>query len=125
MDIAKDILNKDFLLNYEGRINRQPYWMFVLVMIGGAFVIGFLSAFLGKLGTLIGVLYNLAIIYPSIIVQIKRWHDRGKSGWWCLINLVPVIGWIWGLVECGFLPGTPGPNEYGPDPLGGSSAPPV
>ena len=120
MDIAKDILNKEFLLNYEGRINRQPYWMFLLVAVGVGFVLGIVGGFLGKLGMLIGVLYNLALIYPSIIVQIKRWHDRGKSGWWCLINLVPVIGWIWAFIELGCLPGTPGSNEYGADPLGGA-----
>jgi uncharacterized membrane protein YhaH (DUF805 family) len=60
----------------------------------------------------------VAAIYPAIAVYAKRWHDRGKSGWWTLIILVPAIGSIWLLVELGFLRGTPGANKYGPDPLG-------
>ena len=50
-------------------------------------------------------------------MQVKRWHDRGKSGWWVLIALIPLVGPIWAIIETGFLPGTSGPNEYGPDPL--------
>jgi uncharacterized membrane protein YhaH (DUF805 family) len=53
----------------------------------------------------------------SLAVFAKRWHDRDKSGWWSLILLVPFIGSIWALVECGCLPGTEGPNRYGADPL--------
>jgi uncharacterized membrane protein YhaH (DUF805 family) len=45
------------------------------------------------------------------------WHDRNKSGWWVLIAFVPVIGGLWYLIECGFLPGTTGANNYGADPL--------
>ena len=51
-----------------------------------------------------------------LAVHVKRWHDRGKSGWWLLIGLVPIIGPIWLLVEMGFLRGTEGWNDYGPDP---------
>jgi uncharacterized membrane protein YhaH (DUF805 family) len=47
-------------------------------------------------------------------IGIKRFHDRDKSGWWVLIAFVPIIGWIWYLIECGFLPGTDGPNRYDP-----------
>jgi Protein of unknown function (DUF805) len=50
-------------------------------------------------------------------MQVKRWHDRGKSGWMVLINLIPLIGWVWTLVELGLLEGTLGPNQYGEDPL--------
>ena len=56
----------------------------------------------------------------SLAVQVKRWHDRDKSAWWLLMNFVPFIGAIWVLVECGFLRGTEGQNNYGPDPLAGS-----
>jgi len=59
----------------------------------------------------------LVFLYPALAIYTKRWHDRGKSGWWSLILLIPLIGPIWFLVECGCLRGTEGPNEYGPDPL--------
>jgi uncharacterized membrane protein YhaH (DUF805 family) len=51
-----------------------------------------------------------------LALQVKRWHDRSKSGWWVLINLVPAIGPIWSFVEAGCLRGTEGGNEYGGDP---------
>ena len=56
----------------------------------------------------------IAAIIPAIFVDIKRWHDRDKSGWWMLIALVPVIGSLWLLIELGFLKGTEGPNRFGP-----------
>jgi uncharacterized membrane protein YhaH (DUF805 family) len=64
------------------------------------------------LGILSG-LFVLASIIPAILVDIKRWHDRDKSGWWMLITLVPIIGSIWLLIELGFLKGIPGPNRFG------------
>jgi hypothetical protein len=54
---------------------------------------------------------NLHLI--DVIVYIKRFHDRDKSGWWVLIWLIPIIGAIWLLIELGFLKGTPGPNRFG------------
>ena len=65
---------------------------------------------------LVGLLV-LPFLVMAIIVQVKRWHDLNKSGWWVLINLVPCIGGLWSLVECGFITGTRGPNQFGPDPL--------
>jgi uncharacterized membrane protein YhaH (DUF805 family) len=55
-------------------------------------------------------------VFIWLAVAAKRWHDRGKSGWWTLIVLVPFIGGIWMFVEAGCLRGTVGPNNYGPDP---------
>lgn len=82
-------------------------WLFVLLAASTQ------STFLYILAGLIVI----ASIWPGLAVSIKRWHDRGKSGWWILIALVPLIGGLWALIETGFLPGTPGTNEYGPDPL--------
>jgi len=55
-------------------------------------------------------------LWISIAVQVKRWHDQDKSGAMAFIGCIPVIGTIWVIVECGFLPGTPGENSYGPEP---------
>ena len=60
----------------------------------------------------------LALLWPSLALQVKRWHDRDKSGWFVLVNLIPFIGWLWTLIECGFLDGTQGPNRFGPSPKG-------
>jgi uncharacterized membrane protein YhaH (DUF805 family) len=66
-----------------------------------------------RIGLFSGIFALLSLI-PAIIVHIKRFHDRDKSGWWVLIGLVPIIGAIWLLIELGFLKGTPGPNRFGP-----------
>ena len=65
-------------------------------------------------------LHALLVIWPSLAVSVKLWHDRGKSGWWIPIGFVPLIRPLWALIETGFLPDTPGSNEYGPDPLAGA-----
>jgi uncharacterized membrane protein YhaH (DUF805 family) len=57
-------------------------------------------------------------VWILLALQIKRWHDRDKSWVWIFISLIPLVGPIWALVECGFLDGTPGPNKYGPSPKG-------
>ena len=60
-------------------------------------------------------LYAVAVLLPGLAVGFRRLHDIGRSAWWLLIALVPLAGGIVLLVfAC--LPGTPGPNQYGPDP---------
>jgi len=63
------------------------------------------------------------LIAINVSTSVRRFHDRNKSGWWCLIGFVPVIGGFWLLIENGFLKGSVGPNQYGPDPLGGAEEP--
>ncbi|MGB5212786.1 MAG: DUF805 domain-containing protein [Anderseniella sp.] len=97
----------------EGRIGRLHWW----AGLGILFVIFLLSDFLlGKEG-LIPVLMGLLIWFAGIMLHIKRCHDRDKSGWWCLLLFIPIVGFIWAMVDLGILPGTDGANEYGPDPL--------
>src|SRR5262245_20024080 len=68
----------------------------------------------GASGLYVPGIFGLLSLIPTVIVYIKRFHDRDKSGWWVLIGLIPIIGAIWLLVELGFLAGTPGPNGFGP-----------
>jgi uncharacterized membrane protein YhaH (DUF805 family) len=83
-------------------------------------------------GLAIMLLWFLGTIIPMIAVTVRRLHDREMSGWWYLgfivvvfaLTLIPLIGTlitlvldvVWIVVMA--LPGTPGPNKYGPDPLG-------
>ncbi len=106
------------LFSFEGRINRAKYWLGVVAVAIVPWLFFMLAIAVNSTFLYwIAVLVSLITIWPSLAIHIKRWHDRGKSGWWILIVFVPFIGWIWALIETGFLPGTPGPNEYGPDPL--------
>ena len=59
--------------------------------------------------------FALASIIPAIAVQVRRFHDQDKSGWFVLLNFIPIIGGLIVLVMM-FLDGTPGPNRFGPDP---------
>lgn len=115
MDFGK-VLTKEFLLSLDGRINRAQYWAFVLLYIAGVIACAIVDSILPT-GGLIGLLFALAVLYPSICVLARRWHDREKSGWWTLILLIPFLGALWVLIECGCLKGTDGPNRFGPDPL--------
>lgn len=60
-------------------------------------------------------IYVIAV-WVSLALQVKRWHDRDKSGAWVPIGAIPVIGGIWAFVECACLRGTFGRNNYGEDP---------
>lgn len=61
-------------------------------------------------------------IWTTVAMQIKRWHDRDKSGIWMLVGFIPIIGPLWTFVELLFLPGTNGPNRFGPSPNGDTAA---
>jgi uncharacterized membrane protein YhaH (DUF805 family) len=50
---------------------------------------------------------SLALAWVSFASTVRRFHDRGKSGWWALLYFVPGIGWLWLIIECGLLPGKP------------------
>ena len=105
---------------FSGRARRSEYWYFTL------FNALFLLLAMGVdnvLGTTIGgmpygvfyFLLALVLWLPGLSVFVRRMHDIGKSGWWLLIGLIPVVGAIWLLVLC-FTEGTIGDNEYGADP---------
>lgn len=100
--------------DFNGRARRKEYWMFVLFNVIFEIVAWILDLILGTYLVIITI-YGLAILIPAIAVTVRRLHDTGKSGWWILIDFVPVIGFIW-LIILLVQEGTHGPNEYGPDP---------
>ena len=104
--------------SFDGRINRAKWWLGLILL---SVVYGIVVAIFGYDTDNLLTLSLLALlwVWPSLAISIKRWHDRGKSGWWVLIGLVPIIGPLWALIETGFLPGIQGPNEYGADPIAG------
>ena len=111
---------KKFYLSPEGRVNRKQFWLWLVLPLTVIEILLVLVDVATKnynpelgIGLLSGIFALVALI-PTVIVYIKRFHDRDKSGWWVLISLIPVIGAIWILVELGFLKGTPGPNRFGP-----------
>ncbi|MEI9863754.1 MAG: DUF805 domain-containing protein [Limisphaerales bacterium] len=107
------------LFTTNGRIPRSTFWKFYAAVYGLLLIIGLLSESqtVPQIVTTILTILMLPVLFMGIIVQVKRWHDRNKSGWWVLINFIPILGGLWSLVECGFIKGTEGENRFGPDPL--------
>jgi len=156
---------------FSGRSRRREYWMWVLFIVIATIVLSLLDSALGlggrttaestsgpgsfsynagiRGGVLTGI-FLLATFIPSLAVQVRRLHDRDRSGWWILLPLLPLfvagtimvtalvslnlalmlVAWAVSLLgfACGILllvwyclPGTSGPNRYGDDPLGNTA----
>lgn len=134
---------KQWLLSFNGRINRSRYWLWILVyyaVLAGAMALANMA---GGGAKVLSILAALALMYPDMAVQAKRWHDRNKSSWWLLMNvplfagrvlvptsapigmtyqptglesavsLVALVCGAWILIECGLLKGKPEANQYG------------
>lgn len=100
--------------DFNGRARRAEFWWFVLVNVIIAIILNVIGSIL-HLGQLLGGLYNLAVLLPSLGVGVRRLHDINRSGWWILIAFVPIVGIIL-LIYWYAQPGNTGANTYGPDP---------
>jgi uncharacterized membrane protein YhaH (DUF805 family) len=100
---------------FSGRARRQEFWMFALISFVIAVILSALDMALG-IGLLSG-LYALGVLVPSIAVGARRLHDTGRTGWWQLIGLIPLIG-ILVLIIFYVMDSNPGDNQYGPNPKG-------
>lgn len=104
---------KYLYMSPQGRIGRKSFWIGVLIL----FAINIaLAVALGTESAISGIISLISIV-PAVMVYIKRCHDRGKSGWWCLLLLIPLVGLIWIIIDLGILKGDEGDNEFGPDPV--------
>jgi len=73
--------------DFNGRASRSEYWWFALAMFLVSLVLAVISS------TLVN-LFSLATLLPSLAVGARRLHDTDRSGWWQLLWIIPVIGWI-------------------------------
>ncbi|VAW75333.1 Integral membrane protein [hydrothermal vent metagenome] len=98
--------------DFSGRATRQQYWMFILFYFIGYIVLAVID---GVLGTFVlAILYSLVLLVPSISIAARRLHDTGRTGWWQLISLIPLIGIIVMIVF--LVQDSQEDNEYGPKP---------
>jgi len=109
--------------DFSGRSRRKEFWMFMLFILIVYIAIIALSviggeAVAGILGIVL-IVFALGIFIPSLAVQVRRFHDQGKSGWFVLLNLIPIVSLVVLVFMC--IEGDKGPNEYGPDPKGGAA----
>ena len=114
---------REMFLTYHGRLNRKPYILRgLLVGITSSIlsnVIGVMaesSSLALNLVSLVLLVVVLALCVVSVMLMIRRWHDLGKSGWFSLLLLVPLVNFVVGLYLW-VKKGDDGPNQYGEDPL--------
>lgn len=105
---------------FSGRAQRAEYWYFLLfyllIFIGLAIIDGVTGTFSAEAGLgLLSGLYSLGILIPSLAVGVRRLHDTGRSGWWLLVGIIPLIGAII-LIIFFVQDSVPGDNSYGPNP---------
>lgn len=98
--------------NFTGRATRKQYWMFILFYVIFYIAAVVVDAILGIMA--VTTIYILGLLVPSIAIAARRLHDTGRTGWWQLLLLIPLIGAIVLLV---FLVQDSGPdNQHGPNP---------
>lgn len=119
------------LFSFQGRASRSKFWLVFLLSIFVSLVVVlfsilaipaliFMGTFSPTVASVVSILLYVLMIpmwWISIATTVKRFHDRNKSGWWYLIILIPFLGGLWILVECGFLSGAASSNNFGNDTL--------
>jgi uncharacterized membrane protein YhaH (DUF805 family) len=104
---------------FSGRARRKEFWMFWLFSWVISLVIGIVDRILGTTNStgngLLGTIFSLAILIPSLAVAARRLHDTNRSALWLLLIFAIVIGWIV-LIVFYAQEGNAGDNQYGPDP---------
>jgi uncharacterized membrane protein YhaH (DUF805 family) len=144
VDSIRTVLSK--YATFSGRARRSEFWWYYLAVtivesvLYFALIVPGLTAYTTALtdaamagsaapampgslatGQLIMSLVGLALLLPTIGVSVRRLHDTDRSGFWYLLHLVPFVGTIIVIVwQAGN--GTPGPNQYGPDPKAAEQA---
>ncbi len=103
------------LFSFDGRLGRQSYWLRGLLFWAFNIVAAILFAIAGDAGSatiplvLIASVAYIVCFFGSLATTVRRLHDRGRSGWFMLIGLIPLVG-FWVLIEVGFLSGDAGEN---------------
>jgi uncharacterized membrane protein YhaH (DUF805 family) len=107
LDYFKEAITKNYV-NFEGRARRKEYWGFQLINTIIVVVLTIIGIMINKNLAMLGNIFSLAVLLPSIAVGVRRMHDVGKSGWYILIPIYNLI--------LAFTDGEKGTNQYGPDP---------
>lgn len=103
-------------VDFSGRAARSEFWWWILAYIGGVVVATvFDVAAFRHSDALFSGIFALAVFLPTLAVTARRLHDTGRSGWWQLLWLIPILGQL--VVLYWLTNPSEGPNRFGPDPL--------
>ena len=106
------------IFSFNGCATRKEWWLVYLSFYVILFIVAQVEILLfgdKEEPSALFIIFILVAIWPLFATQIRRWHDRGKSGMWCFINAIPVIGSIWAFIELGLMP------SVGTDPFGSNN----
>ena len=114
--------------DFNGRATRSEYWYFVLFYFIISVILTLIDVYFinpkldlspeaAMQGSVLTSIFALALLLPQIALGIRRLHDTGRSGWWYLLILIPILGWFV-LLYFYILDSQPGTNAYGPNPKG-------
>ena len=108
---------------FKGRTTRKEFWMFALFNIIVAIALGVIVSIISIMANMTAVdsdcfigtvsnLYVLFMLLPTVSILVRRLHDIGRSGWYCLLAFIPLVGIIC-MIIIGLIDTEPFPNEYG------------
>ena len=131
---AQDNSLRAALFSFKGRLSRARFWEYTVLTHIASAVLLFLISILffqvakaergdGSFGAhaplsavIIVILYLAVFLWIGLALLWKRFHDRGRTGWFVLVSIVPIIGFLWIVVDAYCLPGKAEANRYGPVP---------
>ncbi len=104
---------------FSGRAGRREYWMFflvyILIYIAIMILASILPSALATVFGIVGMVFALGLLIPSLAVAVRRLHDSDRSGWWVLLSLVPIAGLY--VLYLLIIEGTQGTNRFGEPPV--------
>ena len=107
------------LFSFQGRIPRSTYWGWSLALMAAGAVCMMIALSVGPPLSNGVLLATFPAAWIQLALQVKRWQDLDKSGWWILVSTIPIVGRLYAFFALGFTRGTEGPNRFGPDPTPG------
>jgi uncharacterized membrane protein YhaH (DUF805 family) len=127
------------LFSFDGRVRRSQWWLaHIGVCLAAGIFLGLVAMASGPGAYTLSatsqvpplfvgseLIVTVVTTWIGLAIDVKRWHDRNKSGWFVLVGLIPVIGFLWILIELGFLDGTHGANRFGSSPKSMTGAAPA
>ncbi len=109
---------------FSGRSTRMEYWIFNFVnaviflipMVIGGLIEGSASQYdrIFSIFFIVVLVYQVAMLIPSIAVAVRRLHDTDHCGWWIFISMIPIGNIV--LLVFMLRDSQPGPNRYGENP---------
>lgn len=98
--------------NFQTRASRSEFWWFYLFGFILSCVVSVVFCWSDTVQYIVSGIFSLALLLPSLGISVRRMHDVGRSGWWILINFIPLIGSIIYLYFAA-QPSQPVPNNWG------------